>query len=38
VNVDDIIEEESMYKWDRDNPDMSVGISYPSMNEFRLAV
>ena len=38
VNVDDIIEEEPIYKWDRDNLDMSVGISYPSMDEFRLAI
>ena len=38
MNVDDTIEEEPMYEWDRDNPDMSVGIFYPSMDEFRLAV
>ena len=38
MNVDDTIEEEPMYEWDRDNPNMSVGISYPSVDEFRLAV
>ena len=38
VNVDDTIEEEPMYEWDKDNLDMSVGISYPSMDEFRLVV
>ena len=38
VNVDDTIDAEPMYEWDRDNPDMSVGTCYPSMDEFRLAV
>jgi hypothetical protein len=27
-----------MQDWDRENPDMSVGIIYPSMDEFRLAM
>ena len=27
-----------MFDWDRDNPNMSVGICYPSMEDFRLAV
>jgi len=35
VNVDDIIDAEPMYEWDRNNPDMSVGTCYPSMDEFR---
>jgi hypothetical protein len=38
VNVDDTLDEEPMYEWDRENPDMSVGTSYPSIDEFRLAV
>jgi len=38
VNVDDTIDAEPMYEWDRDNPDMSVGTCYPNMDEFRLAV
>jgi hypothetical protein len=38
MNVDDTIKEEPMYEWDRDNPDMSVGICYPNMDEFRLAI
>jgi hypothetical protein len=38
VNVDDIADEEPLYEWDRDNPDMSVGTCYPSMDELRLAV
>ena len=27
-----------MYDWDRDNPDLSVGICNPSMTDLRLAV
>jgi hypothetical protein len=38
VEVDDTVPEEPMFEWDRDNPDMSVGICYPSMPEFRLAM
>ncbi|CAN6310721.1 unnamed protein product [Urochloa humidicola] len=38
VNVDDTADEEPMYEWDRDNPDMNVGTCYPSMVELRLAV
>jgi hypothetical protein len=38
VNVDDRVDEEPMQDWDRENPDMSVGIIYPSMDEFRLAM
>ena len=38
VNVDDTIDAEPMYEWDRDNLDMSVGTCYPNMDEFRLAV
>jgi hypothetical protein len=38
VHVDDIADEEPLHEWDRDNPDMSVGTCYPSMDEFRLAV
>jgi len=38
VPVDDHVGEEPMFDWDRDNPDMSVGVSSPSMNDFRLAV
>ena len=38
VNIDDTVHEEPMHEWDRDNPEMSVGTLYPSMNEFRLAV
>jgi hypothetical protein len=37
IPVDDN-EEEPMFEWDRDNPNMSVGTSYPSMDDFRLAV
>ena len=38
VNVDDTADEEPLYEWDRDNPDVSVGICYPSMIDLRLAV
>jgi len=38
VLVDDHVGEEPMFDWDRDNPDMSVGVSYPSMDDFRLAM
>ena len=38
VPVDDHVGEEPMFDWDRDNPDMFVGVSYPSMDGFRLAV
>ena len=38
VDVDDIAHEEPLYEWDRDNPDMSVGTVYPSMEELRLAI
>ena len=38
VNVDDTVDEEPLYEWDRDNPDLSVGICYPSMADIRLAV
>ena len=37
VNVDDTADEEPLYEWDRDHPDLSVGICYPSMPELRLA-
>jgi hypothetical protein len=38
VNVDDTADEEPLYEWDRDNPDLSVGVCYPSIGELRLAV
>ena len=38
VNIGDTVHEEAIHEWDRDNPEMSVGTLYPSMNEFRLAV
>jgi hypothetical protein len=38
VLVDDHADFEPMFDWDRDNPDMSVGVSYPSMYDFRLAI
>ena len=38
VPVDDHVGEEPVFDWDRDNPDMSVGVSYPSMDDFRLAM
>lgn len=38
VPVDDNADEEPLYDRDRDNPDLSVGICYPSMPDFRLAV
>lgn len=38
VPVDDFAQEEPLFDWDRDNPDMSVGTCYPSMKDFRLAV
>jgi len=38
VPVGDHVGEEPMFDWDRDNLDMSVGVSYPSMDDFRLAV
>jgi len=38
VDVDDTADEEPLYEWDRNNPDMSVGICYPNIDELRLAV
>ncbi|CAL4895118.1 unnamed protein product [Urochloa decumbens] len=38
VPVDDHVDLEPMFDWDRDNPDMTVGVSYPCMTDFRLAV
>ena len=38
VPVDDHVGEEPMFDWDRDNLDMYIGVSYPSMDDFRLAV
>ena len=38
VPVDDNVPDEPMFQWDRDNPDMSVGVCYPSMDDFRLVV
>jgi hypothetical protein len=38
VPVDDNVPEEPLFHWDKDNPDLSVGISYPSMQDLRLAV
>ena len=38
VLVDDNVEEEPMFEWDRDNPHMFVGTCYPSMDDFRLAM
>jgi hypothetical protein len=38
VPVDDNVPEEPVFEWDRGNPDMSVGVCYPSMDDFRLAV
>ena len=38
IPVHDNVEEEPLFDWDRDNPDMSVGTCYPSMQDFRLAV
>ena len=38
ANVDATADEEPLYEWDRDNPDLSVGICYPSMADIRLAV
>lgn len=36
VTDQDIIEPK--IEWDRDNPNMSIGMIYPSMNDFRLAI
>ncbi|WVZ84976.1 hypothetical protein U9M48_031941, partial [Paspalum notatum var. saurae] len=38
ILVDDNDMAEPIADWDRDNPDMSVGAVYPSMDEFRLAI
>ena len=38
ANVDETADEEPLYEWDRGNPDLSVGICYPSMADIRLAV
>ena len=38
IPVDDNVDEEPLFDWDRDNPDMSIGVCYPSMYDFRLAV
>jgi hypothetical protein len=36
--VDDHDDNEPNVDWDRENPDLPVGVSFPSMEEFRLAV
>jgi hypothetical protein len=36
ILVDDNVEEKPMFEWDRDNPNMSMGTSYPSMDDFKL--
>ena len=38
VPVDDHDDQEPMFDWDRQNLDLSVGVYFPSMNDFRLAV
>ncbi|CAM0152904.1 unnamed protein product [Urochloa decumbens] len=38
VPVDDNVDDEPLFDWDRDNPDMSVSVCYPSVPDFRLAV
>jgi hypothetical protein len=38
IPVDDGDPTETVYDWERDNPDMSVGTHYPCMYDFRLAV
>jgi hypothetical protein len=38
VPVDDNKAAEPMFFYDRDNPEMTVGTLYPSMDEFRLAL
>jgi hypothetical protein len=38
ILVDDYIPEETSMVYDKDNPIMSLGTIYPSMEEFRLAV
>jgi hypothetical protein len=38
ILVDDNANEEPVLDWDRDNPDLSVGVTYPSMKDLRLAV
>jgi hypothetical protein len=36
--VDDYIQEETMMEYGKDNPTMALGIIYPCMEKFRLAV
>ncbi|WVZ50789.1 hypothetical protein U9M48_002013 [Paspalum notatum var. saurae] len=38
IPVDDNENTEPLVDWDRDNPDMTVGVVYPSMHDFRLAL
>jgi hypothetical protein len=38
IPVNDNIDAEPVFVWDRDNPDMTVGTLYPCMNDFRMAV
>lgn len=38
IPVDDVAWNEPIIDWDRDNPEMEVGIVYPSMVDFRLAL
>ena len=38
ITVDDTAPTEPMEDWDKEFPDMSVGIHYPCMDDFRMAV
>jgi hypothetical protein len=38
IPINDNIDAEPVFVWDRDNPDMAVGTLYPCMNDFRMAV
>jgi hypothetical protein len=38
IPVDDMVAEEHLYEWDKENLDMYVGTCYPCIEDFRLEV
>jgi hypothetical protein len=38
IPITDDLQDEPVFTWDRDNPDMSVGTLYPCKNDSRMAV
>jgi hypothetical protein len=38
VDVGDIVDEDPIHEWDMNNLEMTIGISYPRMDKFRVIV